>query len=112
MGLFLARGGDQIETRTAPADTQASGLLFRFLFTAAAHGCRGQTATGQRQQPQSSVEGDGGARRGATTIGITIDPIRIAWQLTIVLRELVADFGPQKSAANSRSIRVTTSVIR
>ena len=61
MGLFLAQGGDQIRTLAAPADTQASGLLFRFLFTAAAHGCRGQTATGQRQQAQSSVEGDGGA---------------------------------------------------
>ena len=63
MGLFLAQGGDQIETRTALADTQASGLLFRFLFTAAAHGCCGQTATGQRQQAQTSVEGDGGAVR-------------------------------------------------
>ena len=61
MGLFLAQGGDQIETRTALADTQASGLLFRLLFTAAAHGCCGQTTTSQRQQAQSSVEGDGGA---------------------------------------------------
>ena len=60
MGLFLAQGGDQIETRTALADTQASGLLFRFLFTAA-HGGRGQTATSERQQAQSSVERDGGA---------------------------------------------------
>ena len=109
MGLFLARGGDQIETRTAPADPLASGLLFRFLFTAAAHGCCGQTTTSQGQQAQTSVERDGGARRGATTIGITIDPIRTALQLTIVLRDLVAEFGPQKIAANSRSIRVTTS---
>ena len=73
MGLFLAQGGDQIETRTALADTQASGLLFRFLFTAAAHGCCGQTATGQRQQAQTSVERDGGAARRwcSRTIRIT-----------------------------------------
>ena len=63
MGLFLAQGGDQIETRTAPADTQASGLLWGFLFTTTAHRGCGQTATGERQQAQSSVERDGGAAR-------------------------------------------------
>lgn len=61
MGLFLERGGDQIRTLAAQADTQASGLLFRLLFTAAAHGCCGQTATSQRQQAQASVERYGGA---------------------------------------------------
>lgn len=89
MGLFLARGGDQIKTLAAQADTQASGLLFRFLFTAAAHGSCGKATTGERQQPQSSVEGDGGARRGATTIGITIDPVRIAWLLTIIFKDRI-----------------------
>lgn len=61
MGLFLARSGDQIKTLAAQADTQASGLLFRLLFTAAAHGSCGKATTGQRQQAQSSVDRDGGA---------------------------------------------------
>ena len=106
MARYLTQGGDQIKTLAASAGTQASGQLFRLLFTTAAHGCRGQTATSQRQQAQSSVERDGGA---ISTIGavrqIAHFAIRSPWELPrfTVTRE--------SSVVTQTSVRITTNPI-
>lgn len=102
---MLAQGFDQIKTLAAHADTQTSGLLFRFLFTTAAHGGCGQTATGERQQAQSSVEGDGGAAGS-----VVIATIGVAHH-SIIYLTLTLSLDCTLESRNELSIWVATSAI-